>query len=249
MRNWWSPHCGLMPASAFGNMNIAQRFRDAHQARALVDAAEANGSAFLLAGNGHVRTDRAVPWYVRRMAPGRKVVSVMLLEVTAGPDRCGELPAARSRRQGCDRLRAVHAAHGASRSLPEDARTVLQEEVVTAGMRSWIEFWDSEHAIYVNDRHKQLHAQAVGAGSDPAYSRRAMRSCSITAAARPTTRPRSRSTAAGSICARRREGVRAGGGVSRHGASPTSRCSIRRGWRPCPIARSTWWWPTRSSST
>ena len=29
-------------------------------------------------------------------------------------------------------------------------------------MRSWIEFWDSEHAIYVNDRHKQLHAQAVG---------------------------------------------------------------------------------------
>jgi SAM-dependent methyltransferase len=29
-------------------------------------------------------------------------------------------------------------------------------------MRSWIEFWDSEHAIYVNDRHKRLHAQAVG---------------------------------------------------------------------------------------
>jgi ubiquinone/menaquinone biosynthesis C-methylase UbiE len=29
-------------------------------------------------------------------------------------------------------------------------------------MRSWIEFWDGEHAIYVNDRHKQLHAEAVG---------------------------------------------------------------------------------------
>jgi SAM-dependent methyltransferase len=29
-------------------------------------------------------------------------------------------------------------------------------------MRSWIEFWDSNHAIYVNDRHKQLHAQRVG---------------------------------------------------------------------------------------
>ena len=28
-------------------------------------------------------------------------------------------------------------------------------------MRSWIEFWDSNHAIYVNDRHKQLHAQCV----------------------------------------------------------------------------------------
>lgn len=29
-------------------------------------------------------------------------------------------------------------------------------------MKSWVEFWDSEHAIYVNERHKQLHAQAVG---------------------------------------------------------------------------------------
>lgn len=29
-------------------------------------------------------------------------------------------------------------------------------------MRSWIEFWDSEHAIYVNDRHKRLHARNVG---------------------------------------------------------------------------------------
>ena len=77
-------HCGVMPASAFGNMNMAQRFRDAHQARALVDAAEVNGAAFLLAGNGHVRTDRAVPWYVRRLAPGRKAMSVMLLEVSAG---------------------------------------------------------------------------------------------------------------------------------------------------------------------
>ena len=28
-------------------------------------------------------------------------------------------------------------------------------------MRSWIEFWDSEHAIYVSDRHKRLHAQSV----------------------------------------------------------------------------------------
>ena len=62
-------HCGVMPASAFGSMNLAQRYRDAHLARALVDAAVANGAAFLLAGNGHVRTDRAVPWYVRRMAP------------------------------------------------------------------------------------------------------------------------------------------------------------------------------------
>ena len=83
-------HCGVMPASAFASMNLAQRYRDAHLARALVDAAEANGAAFLLAGNGHVRSDRAAPWYVRRMAPGRTAISVLLLEV-----RPGETDAAR----------------------------------------------------------------------------------------------------------------------------------------------------------
>ncbi|MGE0627712.1 MAG: class I SAM-dependent methyltransferase [Hyphomicrobiaceae bacterium] len=30
-------------------------------------------------------------------------------------------------------------------------------------MRSWVDFWNSDHAIYVNDRHKALHAQAVAA--------------------------------------------------------------------------------------
>jgi SAM-dependent methyltransferase len=29
-------------------------------------------------------------------------------------------------------------------------------------VKSWIEFWDGDHAIYVNDRHKQQHARAVG---------------------------------------------------------------------------------------
>jgi SAM-dependent methyltransferase len=29
-------------------------------------------------------------------------------------------------------------------------------------MKSWVEFWDSEHAIYVNERHKLLHARTVG---------------------------------------------------------------------------------------
>jgi uncharacterized iron-regulated protein len=74
-------HCGLMPASAFGSLNLTQRFRDAHLARALIDAAKANAAAFLLAGNGHVRADRAVPWFVERMEPSRRIVSVMLLEV------------------------------------------------------------------------------------------------------------------------------------------------------------------------
>jgi len=77
-------HCGLMPRAAFGNMALAQRYRDAHMAAALADAARAHGSAILLAGNGHVRTDRAVPWYLARLAPDRKVLAVALMEVEDG---------------------------------------------------------------------------------------------------------------------------------------------------------------------
>jgi uncharacterized iron-regulated protein len=77
-------HCGAVPASAFGNMNVAQRYRDAHLARAIVSAAEKHGGAFLLAGNGHVRTDRGVPWYVRQMASDRRILAVMLVEVEDG---------------------------------------------------------------------------------------------------------------------------------------------------------------------
>ena len=77
-------HCGLMPKTAFGKMAFAQRLRDAHLADAVLGAAETHGSAILLAGNGHMRTDRGVPFYLRQRAPGRKVVSVMLIEVEEG---------------------------------------------------------------------------------------------------------------------------------------------------------------------
>jgi uncharacterized iron-regulated protein len=77
-------HCGLVPASAFGAMSLAQRYTDAHMAERLVAATGKHGGAFLLAGNGHVRTDRGVPWYVRQMAPHRKVLAVMPIEVQVG---------------------------------------------------------------------------------------------------------------------------------------------------------------------
>jgi uncharacterized iron-regulated protein len=77
-------HCGLMPRTAFTNMAFAQRYRDAHLAAALVEAADKHGSAILLAGNGHVRTDRGVPWDLARLAPARKVLSVLLNEVMDG---------------------------------------------------------------------------------------------------------------------------------------------------------------------
>ncbi len=77
-------HCGLMPRTAFTNMALAQRYRDAHMAAALVEAAKTRGSAILFAGNGHVRTDRGVPRDLVRMASERKVLSVMLMEVREG---------------------------------------------------------------------------------------------------------------------------------------------------------------------
>ncbi len=77
-------HCGLMPKSAFTNMALAQRYRDAHLAVQLVDAADKHGAAILFAGNGHVRGDRGVPYYLEQMAPGRKVLTVMLAEALKG---------------------------------------------------------------------------------------------------------------------------------------------------------------------
>lgn len=77
-------HCGVMPKSAFGNLSFAQRYRDATQADAVLKAAQENGSAILFAGNGHVRKDRGVPYYLKQRAPDKKVVSVMLVEVEDG---------------------------------------------------------------------------------------------------------------------------------------------------------------------
>lgn len=77
-------HCGLMPRAAFTNMALAQRYRDAHLAAALAAAASTHGSAILFAGNGHVRSDRAVPWDLAQLAAGRKALVVALMEVEEG---------------------------------------------------------------------------------------------------------------------------------------------------------------------
>lgn len=74
-------HCGLLPRSAFGAMADAQRYRDAFMAMALVDSANTYGRAILLAGNGHVRADRAVPWHIRQLAPEWRAVTVLYVEV------------------------------------------------------------------------------------------------------------------------------------------------------------------------
>lgn len=77
-------HCGLLPKMVVPNMAFAQRYRDAHLADATLKAADAHGSAILITGNIHARTDRGVPWYIRNRAPERNLISVMLIEVEDG---------------------------------------------------------------------------------------------------------------------------------------------------------------------
>ncbi|MFN3868899.1 MAG: ChaN family lipoprotein [Hyphomicrobiaceae bacterium] len=78
-------HCGMLPLSALANMSLVQRLRDARMADALLAVGEWKG-AILIAGNGHVRADRGVPWYmIRRGIPRESIVSVVHMEVR--PDR------------------------------------------------------------------------------------------------------------------------------------------------------------------
>lgn len=79
-------HCNMLPASMIDPMLTTQMVKDAAMATAMVrggQAAEGDG-AVLIAGNGHVRADLGVPWHLRRMAPGRAVVAIGLLEVEEG---------------------------------------------------------------------------------------------------------------------------------------------------------------------
>jgi uncharacterized iron-regulated protein len=72
-------HCGQLPAAQVPGMRSAQVVRDASMARALMLAA-ATGPAWLIAGNGHVRRDIAVPRILRAAMPSARILSVGLLE-------------------------------------------------------------------------------------------------------------------------------------------------------------------------
>jgi uncharacterized iron-regulated protein len=85
-------HCGRLPENMVVGMRAAQTVRDAAMARALLRAAE-SGPAWLIAGNGHVRRDIAVPRLLRAASPGTSVLAVGLLERSAD----GEMPSRASR--------------------------------------------------------------------------------------------------------------------------------------------------------
>ena len=74
-------HCDALPAEMLPGMVEAQRLRDAHFARVTLTAYdETGGPVVLITGNGHARTDRAVPAYIVRVRPDLTVHALGLLE-------------------------------------------------------------------------------------------------------------------------------------------------------------------------
>jgi len=77
-------HCNMLPESAMGPMARVQRLRDAVMADSLITAADDSGDgAVLIAGRGHVRADRAVPWYLRQRLKNPSVVTIGIVEAFA----------------------------------------------------------------------------------------------------------------------------------------------------------------------
>jgi uncharacterized iron-regulated protein len=71
-------HCGQVPDEALLRMANVQWARDAHMAAAMLDSAS---GAVLIAGAGHVRRDRGVPWHLTHAAPARSSVALAFVEV------------------------------------------------------------------------------------------------------------------------------------------------------------------------
>lgn len=84
-------HCHQLPAEMIPGMRLAQVTRDAAMTRALLLAGR-TGPAWLIAGNGHVRNDVAVPRLLRAAAPLAHMLSVGILEREAngGPPDAAE---------------------------------------------------------------------------------------------------------------------------------------------------------------
>jgi len=73
-------HCGHIGERMLPPMLLAQRARDAQMAERLRADTAADG-AVLIAGAGHARLDRGVPWYLGQSAPDAAVVSIAFTEV------------------------------------------------------------------------------------------------------------------------------------------------------------------------
>lgn len=81
-------HCGHVPRERLGPMLRVQRARDASMAAAMA----AQPQSVLIAGAEHVRTDRGVPWVLRELAPGKRVIALAFVELRDGEPPPAALP-------------------------------------------------------------------------------------------------------------------------------------------------------------
>lgn len=93
-------HCGAMPEAMLPGMVQAQRARDAAMAQAMLDARKSGARrVVLIAGNGHVRRDVAVPVYLQAAGvPASDIDAIAYLEPgsetpVGGYDRVERAPA------------------------------------------------------------------------------------------------------------------------------------------------------------
>lgn len=93
-------HCGAMPEAMLPGMVQAQRARDAAMAQAMLDARKSGAKrVVLIAGNGHVRRDVAVPVYLQAAGvPASDIDAIAYLEPGSpapvdGYDRVERAPA------------------------------------------------------------------------------------------------------------------------------------------------------------
>lgn len=71
-------HCGMMGRESMAPLVTLQRLKDAHMARSMREGLPDNSLSLLIAGNGHVRKDRGVPFFLDK---DKKIVSVAIIEV------------------------------------------------------------------------------------------------------------------------------------------------------------------------
>ena len=78
-------HCSALPPAALIAMSQAQRTRDAVMADRLLSVR--TGLAVAILGRGHVRQDLAVPWYLQKRAPAKKVLAIGMVEAAPAAPR------------------------------------------------------------------------------------------------------------------------------------------------------------------
>ncbi|MEH6402002.1 MAG: ChaN family lipoprotein [Sneathiella sp.] len=75
-------HCDLLPENMIKPMSRLQIAKDHLMATQMLKV-KGDGKAFLIAGNGHIRKDRGVPYYLKQRLINQQVLAVGIIEETA----------------------------------------------------------------------------------------------------------------------------------------------------------------------